>query len=118
MASQGAVPALIDMMSCSDAVGQEAAAAALMMLCSEEPNIRAAVVAHNGVKALASVLQYGGPAAQEAAACALENLSLDAACESALGHDGALEALVSLLQDGSTGAQVRYAGGGGGGESQ
>lgn len=44
-------------MASSDAIGQEAASAALMMLASEEAHIRALIVAANGVRALVSVLQ-------------------------------------------------------------
>jgi len=94
-------------MASSDAIGQEAASSALMMLASEEANIRALIVAANGVRALVSVLQYGGPTAQESAACALENLSLDAACEAALGEEGGVEGLLGLLRDGTPAAQVR-----------
>lgn len=57
MAEQGAVGALVEMVASCDAVGQEAAAAALMMLASEEPNIRARIVAANGVRALVRALQ-------------------------------------------------------------
>lgn len=102
----GAIAGLIDMLSGCDALGQEAAAAALQMLASEEGNIRATIVACNGVQALVAVLRYGGPAAQEAAASALENLSLDDACEAALAQDGAVEALLQVLKDGTTGTQV------------
>jgi hypothetical protein len=52
------------------------------------------------------LLQYGGPAAQEAAAAAIENLSLDSECEAALGAEGAIEGLLQVLRDGSTAAQV------------
>lgn len=51
-------------------------------------------------------LQYGGPAAQEAAASALENLSLDSECEAALAAEGAIEALLQVLKDGTAGAMV------------
>jgi hypothetical protein len=146
-------------MASSDAIGQEAAAAALMMLASEEAYIRAAIVAANGVAALVSVLQvgaaagrhkrpslqrqrpgeqqapctahgsspshnlppaprprlppspqYGGPTAQESAAAALENLSLDSSCEAALGQEGGVEGLLGLLRDGTPAAQVRVSG--------
>jgi hypothetical protein len=52
------------------------------------------------------LLQYGGPAAQEAAAAAIENLSLDSECEAALAAEGAIEGLLQVLKDGSTAAQV------------
>ncbi|KAI8474534.1 MAG: armadillo-type protein [Monoraphidium minutum] len=107
MAEAGAVTALIDMMSCSDAIGQEASSAALMALASGEANVRALIVAANGVRALVNVLQYGGPTAQESAAAALENLSLDAACEAALGAEGGVEGLLGLLRDGTPPAQAR-----------
>lgn len=51
-------------------------------------------------------MQYGGPTAQESAACALENLSLDATCEGALGQEGGVEGLLGLLRDGTPAAQV------------
>eukprot|EP00878_Enallax_costatus_P044834 GHUV01053591.1.p1 GENE.GHUV01053591.1~~GHUV01053591.1.p1 ORF type:complete len:325 (+),score=103.90 GHUV01053591.1:434-1408(+) len=57
MVNAGAVASLIDMLSGCDALGQEAAAAALMMLASEEGNIRAQIVALNGIQALAQVLR-------------------------------------------------------------
>jgi hypothetical protein len=95
-------------MASSDAIGQEAASSALMMLASEEPHIRALIVAANGVRALVSVMQYGGPTAQESAACALENLSLDAGCEAALGEEGGVEGLLGLLRDGTPAAQVGF----------
>lgn len=52
------------------------------------------------------LLQYGGPAAQEAAAAAIENLSLDSDCEAALAAEGAIDGLLQVLKDGSTAAQV------------
>jgi hypothetical protein len=60
----------------------------------------------NNPAAAAADLQYGGPAAQEAAAAAIENLSLDSECEAALAAEGAIEGLLQVLKDGSTAAQV------------
>lgn len=57
MVDAGAVAGLIDMLSGCDALGQEAAAAALMMLASEEGNIRAQIVALNGIQALVDILR-------------------------------------------------------------
>eukprot|EP00879_Flechtneria_rotunda_P022604 GHRR01023870.1.p1 GENE.GHRR01023870.1~~GHRR01023870.1.p1 ORF type:complete len:288 (+),score=113.90 GHRR01023870.1:533-1396(+) len=61
MVNEGAVAGLVEMLSGCDALGQEAGAAVLMMLASEEGYIRANIVQCNGVQALVAVLKVRNP---------------------------------------------------------
>lgn len=98
----GAVPALIDLLRCTDPWAQEHAVTALLNLSLHDDN-KKLMSGPVAIKALIYVLKSGRESSKQNAACALLNLSLvGEEVKMSIGACGAIPPLVSLLIHGST----------------
>ncbi|KAG6416447.1 hypothetical protein SASPL_123877 [Salvia splendens] len=96
----GAVPALIPLLNCSDAMTQEHAVTALLNLSLHDGN-KSVLTRAGAVKSLIYVLKTGTEASKQNAACALLSLALVDEYKLSIGACGAIPPLVALLINGS-----------------
>ncbi|KAG8365351.1 hypothetical protein BUALT_Bualt18G0095700 [Buddleja alternifolia] len=96
----GAVPALIPLLRCSDAMTQEHAVTALLNLSLHESN-KSLMTNAIAVKALIYVLKTGTEISKQNSACALLSLALVDENKLSIGACGAIPPLVALLMNGS-----------------
>ncbi|EPS73780.1 hypothetical protein M569_00975 [Genlisea aurea] len=96
----GAVPALIPLLRCSDAMTQEHAVTAILNLSLHDGN-KSTITNAGAVKSLIYVLKTGTETSKQNAACALLSLALVEDYKLSIGASGAIPPLVSLLINGS-----------------
>lgn len=100
IAEAGAIPHLVELLSCQDPRTQEHAVTTLLNLSIYEGN-KGAIIACAAVHPIVEVLKTGSMEARENAAATLFSLSVVDENKVTIGASGAIPALVKLLCDGT-----------------
>eukprot|EP00928_Gymnodinium_smaydae_P037683 TRINITY_DN26116_c0_g4_i1.p1 TRINITY_DN26116_c0_g4~~TRINITY_DN26116_c0_g4_i1.p1 ORF type:complete len:548 (+),score=154.00 TRINITY_DN26116_c0_g4_i1:85-1728(+) len=100
VARAGAIPPLLQLLSCTNAETQREAARALHNLTSKNADNKEGVIRHGGAAPLVAVLRGGGPEAKAQAVGLLRNLAGgSAACKDSLFKAGAIARIVAMMQE-------------------
>ncbi|KMT08005.1 hypothetical protein BVRB_6g144830 [Beta vulgaris subsp. vulgaris] len=100
IAEAGAIPVLVNLLTCDDVVTQENAVTSILNLSIYENNKELIMLA-GAIPSIVQVLRNGTMEARENAAATLFSLSLADENKIIIGASGAIPALVELLQSGS-----------------
>lgn len=100
IAEAGAIPHLVELLSCQDPRTQEHAVTTLLNLSIYEGN-KGTIIACGAIHPIVEVLKTGSMEARENAAATLFSLSVVDENKVAIGASGAIPALVKLLCDGT-----------------
>ncbi|XP_042000406.1 U-box domain-containing protein 11-like [Salvia splendens] len=101
LAEAGAIPILVNLLTCNDAEIQDNAVTSILNLSIYDENKELIMLA-NAVPSVVQVLREGSAEAKENAAATLFCLSLADENKITIGASGAIPALVDLLQNGSS----------------
>ncbi|KAG6396716.1 hypothetical protein SASPL_142872 [Salvia splendens] len=100
LAEVGAIPILVNLLTCEDAQIQDNAVTSILNLSIYENNKELIMLA-NAIPSIVQILRAGSMEAKENAAATLFSLSLADENKITIGASGAIPALVELLQNGS-----------------
>ncbi|XP_047970977.1 U-box domain-containing protein 11-like [Salvia hispanica] len=100
LAEAGAIPILVNLLTCEDAQIQDNAVTSILNLSIYENN-KALIMLANAIPSIVQILRAGSMEAKENAAATLFSLSLANENKITIGASGAIPALVELLQNGS-----------------
>lgn len=100
IAEAGAIPLLVELLSCRDSRTQEHAVTALLNLSINEAN-KGIIVSVGAIPEIVDVLKNGSTEARENAAATLFSLSVVDENKVAIGAAGAIPPLIDLLQEGT-----------------
>ncbi|XP_057787688.1 U-box domain-containing protein 11-like [Salvia miltiorrhiza] len=101
LAEAGAIPILVNLLTCEDAQIQDNAVTSILNLSIYENN-KGLIMLANAIPSIVQVLRAGSMEAKENAAATLFSLSLADENKIIIGASGAIPALVDLLQNGSS----------------
>lgn len=100
LAEAGAIPILVNLLTCEDGQIQDNAVTSILNLSIYENN-KGLIMLANAIPSIVQVLRAGSMEAKENAAATLFSLSLADENKIIIGASGAIPALVELLQNGS-----------------